>query len=166
MSIWEQWNNVDPRYAERLALKTQVTKLEKKRTTPPKALTTAGKKTKKGIREPHLDLTIVENTKIFKWHTVKKGATVKVGSGTIYWWKNHEPNEKWDGLYYWHTPKDCPNLVPRSGGKTAKEVKDKDKSKSEKLQLKSNLKTILMSNFCLSSEDVEKIFSEAQAQEN
>ena len=66
-------------------MKTQVTKLEKKRTTPPKALTTAGKKTKKGIREPHLDWTGIEGTKINKWCVVKKGATIEAGGCTNYW---------------------------------------------------------------------------------
>ena len=67
-------------------------------------------------------------------------------------------------MYGWHTPKDCPDLFSRTGGKTGKE--DKDKDKSGNLQLKSKMKAVMMSNFCLSSEDVEKIFSEAQAQEN
>ena len=64
MSIREQWSKVDPRDAELLALKTLVTNLESKRAVPPTALTTDGKKPKKGIREPHLDWSKVEGTKI------------------------------------------------------------------------------------------------------
>ena len=49
----------------------------------------------------------------------------------------------------------------RNVGRTKKSAegdKDKDKSnESGNLQLKSNIKTILTSNLCLSSEDVEKM---------
>ena len=111
-------------------MKTQVTNLEKKRAAPPTALTTDGKKNKKGVREPHLDWTVVDHTKIFKWRTVKNGATIEAGGRTNYWCKNHKLGGKWDGIYCWHKPEDCPNLVPRTGGKTGEKDKDKDRSKS------------------------------------
>jgi hypothetical protein len=162
MSIRKQWNKVDPRDAELLALKTQVTNLEKKREATPTVLATEGTKKSKKVRESHHDWNVIEGTKVFKWRTVKKGDTIEAGGRTNYWCKNHKLDGKWDGLYVWHKPEDC---KPR--GKSADEDKDEDKSKGPgSLQLKSNLKTVLMSNLCLSSEDVEKMFSEAQAQEN
>ena len=45
MPIQEQWNEVDPRDAELLALKTQITNFEKNCAAPPTALTTDDKKT-------------------------------------------------------------------------------------------------------------------------
>ena len=66
-------------------------------------------------------------------------------------------------MYCWHKPEDCPKLL---ANKTGGPNEDKDKAKSGNLQLKSNLKSVMMSSLCLSSEDVEKMFSEAQAQEN
>ena len=67
MSIQEQWNKVDPRDAELLALNTQVINLEKKRAAPPPtALTTDGKQSKNQLREPHLNWCIVDGTKIDK----------------------------------------------------------------------------------------------------
>ena len=77
-----------------------------------------------------MDWTVVENTKIFKWCTVKQLANTKAGGHTNYWCKNNKLDGKWDGLYCWHTPEDCPNLGPKTGGKTGEEDKDKDKSNS------------------------------------
>ena len=80
-------------------MKTLVTNLENKLAAPPTTLTTDGKKTKKGIREPHLDWTGIEGTKINKWCVVKKGATIEAGGCTNYWCKNHKLDGKWDGMY-------------------------------------------------------------------
>ena len=162
MSIQKHWDKVDPRDAELLAIKTQVTNLEKKHTATHAAPTTDSKKNKKAIKEPHLSWDKVEGTKLFKWRTVKQGDTVKAGGRMNYWCKNHKFNGKWDGLCIWHKTEDC-----RPSETTAKEGKDKYTSnRSGNLQLKSNLKTVLISNLCLSSGDAEKIFSRAQAQEN
>ena len=139
--------------------------LEKKRAAHPTVLTTDGKRGKKTpgyVQEPHLDWNEIEGTRVFKWHTVKKGDTIQAGGRVNYWCKNHELTDKWDGLYTWHKPEDCKTVK-----KSSEEEKGGDEAKAgENLQLKDNLKTVLMSNLCLSSEDVEKMFSEAQAQEN
>ena len=166
MFIREQWNKVDPRDAELLALKTQVINLEKKRAAPvpaPTALATDAKKTKNQTKEPHLDWNKVEGTNVDKWRVVKKGETIEAGGKTSYWCKHHKLDGKWDGMYCWHKPEDCPKLL---ANKTGGPNEDKDKAKPGNLQLKSNLKSVMMSSLCLSSEDVEKMFSEAQAQEN
>ena len=55
-------------------------------------------------------------------------------------------------MYCWHKPEDCPKLL---ANKTGGPNEDKDKAKSGNLQLKSNLKAVMMS-----------MFSEAQTKEN
>ena len=57
MSVQFQWNEVYPRDAELLALKTQVTTLEKNLGGTPTVLTMDCKKSKKAIKKPHQDLT-------------------------------------------------------------------------------------------------------------
>ena len=86
MSVRKQWNKVDLRDAELLALKTQVTNLEKKREATPTVLATEGTKKSKKVRESHLDWNVVEGTKVFKWRTVKnRGESRKVNWTTWYW---------------------------------------------------------------------------------
>ena len=100
MSIRKQWNRVDPRDAELLALKTKVVLLEKKRVEPPVVLATnGGKKGKKeSPNDSQLDWSKVEGTKVHTWRTINKGDTFEAGGCTNYWCKNHVLPGKWDGL--------------------------------------------------------------------
>ena len=161
MSIRKQWNRVDPCDAELLALKTKVVLLEKKRVEPPLVLATnVGKKGKKeSPNDSQLDWSKVEGTKVHTWRTINKGDTLEAGGRTNYWCKNHVLPGKWDGLYTWHKPEDCKS-------KKSAEDTTKGNSGAGNLQLNSNIKSVLMSNLCLSAEDVDKLLSEAEAQEN
>ena len=159
---------MDPRDAELLALKTKVVLLEKKRSEPPVVLTTNGKK-KKGEKkgespnDSQLDWSKIEGTPVHKWRTIKQGDTLEAGGRTNYWCKHHVLPGKWDSMYTWHKPEDC-----KKKEKSAEEDKDTTKGDSGagNLQLNSNIKSVLMSNLCLSAEDVDKLLSEAEAQEN
>ena len=172
MSLRKQWNKVDPRDAELMALKTKVTLLEKKRAEPPTVLATTGNKKKKGKTSPNdsqLDTSKVEGTKMEKWRTIKKGDSIEAQGRTHYWCKNHSVSDKWDGLYMWHKPSECPR-VARAAASTQKNSESENGEETDtakgNLQLNSNLRTVLMSNLCLSAEDVDKLLSEAEAQEN
>jgi hypothetical protein len=171
MSLRKQWNRVDPRDAELMALKTKVTLLEKKRAEPATVLTTTGNRTKKGKspNDSELDCSKVEDTRMEKWRTIKKGATIEAQGRTHHWCENHSLPGKWDGLYMWHKPSECPKVARAAAASQKKSESGKSEETNTAaggLQLNNNLKTVLMSNLCLSAEDVDKLLSEASAQEN
>lgn len=172
MSLRKQWNRVDPRDAELMALKTKVTLLEKKRAEPPTVLATTGNKKKKGKTSPNdsqLDTSKVEGTRMEKWRTVKEGDTLEAQGRTHHWCENHSVPGKWNGLYMWHKPSECPKVARAATAaqkSSASEKGEETDTAAGNLQLNNNLKTVLMSNLCLSAEDVDKLLSEAEAQEN
>ena len=95
-----EWDKVDPREAQMLALVTEVQELRKSRqqqTKPAAALAT------QGTTDTPAD--VVPGTRVEKWCVTFDGDHQKTVKGKKYWWcPHHELAGKWKGLYVLHSP--------------------------------------------------------------
>ena len=163
-----EWNKVDPKDAQILALTTAL------KTDKPAPTFTKGDQSSKFTGEktvPGMDTLAV-------WRTKKVGDTL-VKSGTTYHWCTHHKSEKfgYDGLYYAsHDDASHDEWKQSGGGNRARifganakvstsESTTKSKSSHKDLQISEALKTALCTNLCVSEEDIDKIIK-STSQEN
>ena len=95
--------------------------------------------------------------------------SIVVDSKTYYWCPHHVKEGKWNGMYVMHCPDQHKgkrvNLETSPATNVAndasKQAKKNDGTAAD-LQLQSKLKSVMCTNLCLSSEDVDKLFEEAK----
>ncbi len=160
------WNKVDPRDAQLMALVTEVNELRtnKKGLLTPAVLAT----TTPSASDPERKL--VPGTKVEVWRTKYDGQEKKFDGRKYHWCRHHRLEGKWDGLYTAHPEskhkgKKLTNLTSISANEPASNPTS-ETSQQAALQLNSRLKQVLCTNLCLSQEDVDKIFEEANASGN
>ena len=150
------WNQVDPRDAQMMALTTELKQLKERRNQYQ-----PHDKTKVKQSDPQ---EIVPGTSVQKWRTKYDGDAKTVDGKKWYWCRLHKLEGKWDGLYVGHTEENhkgkgkATTFTPKEKTDTA------SKTSQSQLQLNSRLKQVMCTNFCLSEEDVDKIFDEASSE--
>ena len=102
-----------------------------------------------------------------KWRTVKDGAT-KTVDGAQFWWCPHHKHKDnlWDGLYVRHPPEKHDEVMAKYANKRkatedAKEEKKTPANANATLDLQENMKNVLMSNLCMSADDVDALLNKA-----
>ncbi len=172
----KSWSKVDPRDAQLLALATQVAEL--------KALKTLNKPnpsahSTNGGGGPGVEM--VDGT-MPKWRTIKDGDSKVVDGRTWHWCSHHKhKNNLWDGLYVSHPKSEHEKYTSRYKRQQKKALENKDNSanatsadkekgdassSTPSLDLASRLKEVLCTNLCLSSEDAQKLISQASSSGN
>ena len=102
-----------------------------------------------------------------KWRTVKDGAT-KTVDGSQFWWCPHHKHKDnlWDGLFVLHPPEKHDEIMAKYANKRkatedGKEEKKTPANANATLDLQENMKNVLMSNLCMSADDVDALLSKA-----
>ncbi len=158
---------MDPRDAKILALTTKLEKVEQEGTTKPNAVANATDGKTPGGEKKFNPLE--------EWRKKFDGDSKEVNGRTYWWCKNHKTKD-YDGLYVSsHTPvnhdawsKDKRDRIGKYRSTTAVNATDsrpKEEAPKSTLGLNDRLRNVLMTNVCLSSEDIDKIF-QAASQEN
>ena len=166
------WGKVDPRDAKIMALSTKLAALEKSRLTHVKTDASANATNGGGGGAGG-------SNKIDNWRKKYDGDFKEV-DGTPYWWCKHHKTKDYAGLYVsshsletheawakackegkrgYFRPKTTPSTNAASGSSNAEKS---DVAKKATLGLSDRLKHVLMTNVCLSSDDVDKLFKEAE----
>ncbi len=169
------WGKVDPRNAKIMALSTKLAALEKSCSTDakPDALVNATNGTGGGGGSTG------GNSKIDDWRKKFDGDFKEV-DGTPFWWCKHHKTKEYNGLYvsshspethdawakarkegkrgYFH-PKTTPSANTTTG---SSDYAKSDANRKSTLGLSNRLKQVLMTNVCLSSDNVDKLFKEAE----
>lgn len=169
------WGLVDPRDTKMLALTTKIDSLLKEQAKTAVALATSLEKNasngggggngQKAWKERTTDDKYVDG--LLRVRTIKDGPT-KTIEGEQFWWcpKHVHPKGLWNGLYVKHHPDKHDEVTQRRKGNkpaapAATTTPNADAAKVG-LELQSKLKSVMCTNLCLSSEDVDKLFAEAQ----
>ena len=158
-----EWDKVDPREAQMLALVTEVQELRKSRqqqTKPAAALAT------QGTTDTPAD--VVPGTRVEKWCVTFDGDHQKTVKGKKYWWcPHHELEGKWKGLYVLHSPDQHKGKTyTQPTGKPADKPTGTPAPPKPDLALQSRLKDVMCTNLCMSEDDVNKLFEAANSSEN
>ena len=164
------WDQVDPREAQIMALATEVQKM---RDVHAKALasiadapaahatsTTRQDEDRAAFKERRTDDKYISG--LPRWRATKtKGDKVEV-NGKTYWWCPHHkhPDGHWDGLYVQHPP-DKHKFKKGSGPGSNDSTAAPAAQTTAKLDLNAKLKDVLITNLCLSGDDVDKLFEQA-----
>ena len=171
----EVWGQVDPRDTKMLALTTKIDELLKEQAKTAVALATnfenkagsggGGGSGSKAWKERTTDDKYVDG--LLRVRTIKGGPS-KIIEGEEFWWcpKHVHPKGLWNGLYVKHHPDKHDEVTQRRKGykpaaPAAPAGPQADAAKVG-LELQSKLKSVMCTNLCLSSEDVNKLFAEAQ----
>ena len=105
------------------------------------------------------------------WRIKNVGPFKDFESKTYYWCPHHVKEGKWNRMYVLHLHRPdqhkgkrmktdaAPIVAP---AKDSLQQDEKGGGIAAALQFQSRLKTVMCANFCLSSEDVDKIFDEAK----
>ncbi len=159
------WGKVDPRDAKIMALTTALKELKKAGPSKPKDAANATDAGGKGNKFAALD----------EWR-MKFDGDVKVVSGRTFYWCKHHKGKHYDGLYVsshstehhdaWVKDK-CASrdgrYLPKNAVRAPSKPNDKDAvTKKSTLGLTDKLKQVLMTNACMSKEDVNKMYQLAQ----
>jgi len=159
------WNKVDPRDAKIMALTTMV-------------------ETMKGNQKGGTVLAVESQNQaawqnkttnndfidgLARWRIKHVGESKVVDGKTFYWCPHHVKEGKWNGMYVLHRPDQHKGKRAKSDAAPAANLA-KDTLKQENksggtaadLQLQSKLKTVMCTNLCMSSEDVDRLFEEAK----
>jgi len=158
-----EWNKVDPKDAQIMALTTAL-----------KDAASAKGKVTAGANAKGSDTAMVPGySNLLLWHTVFKGMTIEKDGATFTWCPHHKKAGLYDGLYYsTHTPATHADWkqgrndwnAKRKGPK-ADEAAPVPSTAAKTLQVSDSIKTALMTNLCITEEDLTKILDSA-GQEN
>ena len=104
-----------------------------------------------------------------RWRIKNVGESKVVDGKTYYWCPHHVKEGKWNGMYVLHHPEPHKSKRAKSDAAPAANLA-KDTLKQENksggtaadLQLQSKLKTVMCTNLCMSSEDVDRLFEEVK----
>lgn len=158
------WDKVDPRDAQMLALTTMVENLklaEQQRPTPqPSKGTSAAAAHAIDSNQQQQPVNLVSGTTVEEWRIKFDGPTKQRGGKKWYWCPHHVLEGKWNGMYALHPPDKHRGKKPKATTPTPTASSAPPAEKSE-LALNSRLKQVLMTNLCISDEDVDKMFKEA-----
>ncbi len=158
------WGKVDPRNAKIMALTTALEEIKKnnssKSTDAANATDGGGKVNKFATLE--------------EWR-MKFDGDIKVVSGRTFYWCKHHKGKHYDGLYVSsHSPEHHDAWVkdkhasrngrylPKDAVRAPSKPDDKDAANKSTLGLTDKLKQVLMTNACMSKEDVDKMYQLAQ----
>lgn len=153
-----EWNKVDPKDAQIIALTTALKDAGTKVVAPKNG---AGTSTK------------TEREQYFAWRTKSQGKTATWKGREHTWCPKHKKEGVFDGMYYdSHTPETHDTWqaamdakYPKKGG--AATTSANATAKNEKsLIISDALKNALCTNLCVSEDDLAKIISDSQVQEN
>ena len=141
------WNKVDPKDAQIMALTTKVQKLEGK---GPQAQGDYGKKKKK-----HNEL----DPRRAKY----KGASININGETLWWCEHHKNPSKFpNGLCMPHKPEDHNKWADAKKEREAKYRKGKKDHPKQELKLQDSLKAVLMTNYAFSEDMADSICQDTQ----
>ena len=157
-----EWTSVDPRDSQILALATQLNEIRATQQKQSTALATAAAGNANGSNGAYQDDKFYPKTTVEKWRGIRDGPTKKGPNGKMYYWCKHHihPDGVWDGLYVQHLEKDC-RKIGGSGATPGAKPAAAAAAPKNALQLQQNLKNVLCTNLCMSSEDVDKLFEKA-----
>ena len=167
----KEYNKVDLRKQELLALTTKIAGMEAQ-LRQSTALATSGGGGGGTNATPGLDRHRLEGTQIERWRIVKQGASITV-DGKIYWWCEHhiDPAGRWSGMYVAHKPEDHDAVVARRRAGRAKREKRRENSgdgggtpAGNSLVISQKLKEVLCSKLMVSDEDADKICNDICSQ--
>ncbi len=148
-----EWNKVDPRDAQIMAL---TTKLQEKTSTQP--LTPVGSNTDSNNAK-------MTDDEFFNWRKTFKGASVERQGKTWDWCPHHKKEGHYDGLYYSNhtaeTHEAWKAKGKRGGGRTPPPTPTNGKAS---LKISDTLKNALCTNLCVSEEDLAKIIDSAESE--
>ena len=168
MDSQKLWNKVDPRDAQIMALTTKLKAFEDERRKPAPAVHATNRKDSK---QKPADSDLVEGTQVEVWRTIKVGENKTDEKGKIWTWcPHHKFAGKWDGQDVRHEPVDCPKKKTRqnknsnSGGGGNGGTAPAADNKSASLDLQTKLKNVMCTNLCMSSEDIDKLFEQAESE--
>ena len=156
MRAQNEYNKVDPRSAQLIALTTEVTKLKGDLEKKSAALTTTTDRQRTSTRRettPGLDRNLIENTNIQKWRVVKKGDSIEVDGRTLWWCEKHKDyHNRWNGMYVPHKPEDHDRIMAERKSKRNRRnppattpSDDKTETPGDKLVVSQKLKEVLCS---------------------
>ena len=174
------WGKVDPRDVQLLALTTEYNSLVADQKKAATALATNGEANNSGggggggrpWKQRQTDDKYVDS--LLRVRTVKDGDTKVIDGETLYWCPHHvHPKGLWSGLYVKHPPEKHDEVMKRRSQFTKKTAAttaaagsaggdEKPDATHSGLQLQGRLKEVMCTNLCMSSEDVDKLFSQAQ----
>ena len=111
----QDWNKVDPRDAQILALVTKVNELQASKS----AALTTGSTTDDDVFKTDDDIALskgrIPGTKVARYRTKFKGDCIKINGKNNWFCKHHKKEGKWDGLYCWHPLDKCPLIKNKDG---------------------------------------------------
>ena len=175
MKAQNEYNKVDPRSAQLIALTTEVTKLKSELESKSAALTTTTDRQRTSTRRettPGLDRSKIDNTSIQKWRVIKKGDTIQVDGRTYWWCKKHKDyHGRWNGMYVLHKPEDHDAVMAARKAKRTRQnppatepADDKKETPGDKLVVSQKLKEVLCSRLMVGDEDADKLCQEILGQ--
>ena len=142
-----RWKHVEPKDSTIVALKTQITNLEKKINT---GHAPTGKSDASNPPTPRLGT----NFTLENWHIVFNGKEKVVDKKTQYCCPHHKMKGSYDGMYVGHTEDEHDEWVERNkgwkkskGATTSDDTSSTTSSNTQKLILSNNLKAAMVTNF-------------------
>lgn len=153
-----EWNKVDPKDAQIIALTT--------------ALKGASTKTTVNVATPKNGTsTKTEREQYFAWRTKEQGKTATWKGRVHTWCPNHKKAGVFDGMYYdSHTPETHDTWQAAMDAKYPKKngaaTTPATATSSKSLHISEALRNALCTNLCVSEDDLAKIISDSQVQEN
>ena len=156
-----EWNKIDPRDAQIMALTTA---LKDSKTAAPSPAPASGK------NDPAKnDAAKKERELYFEWRTNNKGSTATWKGRLHTWCPNHKKAGVFDGMYYdshtpethdtWQAQMDVKYGAKKNGKRNAPATGTAPAEKS--LKISDALKNALCTNLCVSEEDLAKIVESA-----
>ena len=161
MKVNRDWSKVDPRNAQIWALTTQVNELKTSRST---ALATGGTSSDDVFQTDDgvvLSKGHIPGTKVARYMTKFKGDCIVINGKKNWVCKNHKKKGKWGELYCWHHPDKCPLLKKKD------EPADSGSNPAGgSLKLKAGLNFVPKTKMLMGDQEIEELFSQAEAQGN
>ena len=158
-----EWNKVDPKDAQIMALTTALKESGANKSVPVENASGPGEDTVPGMSPLKL------------WRTVFKGDTIVKDGVTYYWCTKHKYEGHYDGLYYsnhktsthdeWRANKRSKRRGTNPGGAGTGSKTTAAAKPEQSLKIPDTLRTALCTNFCISEEDMDKVFKD-NVQEN
>ena len=169
MAASKEYNKVDLRKQELLALATKIEGLEAQLSRQNTALATSGGGDGGTNASSGFDRNLIPGTSIELWRVSKQGVSIAI-DGKTYWWceKHVDPAGRWNGVYATHKPENHGAVVARRCGKREKRREDSD-NKDDKpaggnLVITQQLKEVLCSKHMVSDADADKICNDICSQ--
>ena len=165
------WNEVDPRYAQIMALNTMVETMKGNK--KPSVHGNGGIVLSVNAQDAWQNMTTNNDfiDGLDRWRIKNVSPSKVFDDKTYYWCPHHVKEGKWNGMYVLHSPEQhkgkraktdaAPAAAP---AKDSLPQDDQGGGTAAALQLQSRLKKVMCANLCLSSEDVDKIFDKAKKQ--